>query len=265
MGKKLGQHFLRDRMVLESIVAAAAPLDGESLLEVGPGEGVLTERLLEGGARVTAVELDPRLAAALRERFGGRPGFRLVEGDIRKVSLEPHSLFDAPDPYKVAANLPYYLSTPLLFRMAAARRHLTRLVLMVQEEVALRMAASPREGKTYGSLSVAMQHAFTVRTVCRVPPSAFRPPPRVHSAVVALEPRPSELLPEEELAFYNHVKDLFTRRRKRMASAFKETVAALPPASRARIDELVGGKRAENLAPAEHLEAFRCLYPPPEH
>src|SRR3972149_1632528 len=113
--------------------------------------------------------------------------------------------------------------------MAAGRSFFSRLLLMVQDEVARRMAAGPEAGKTYGSLSVATQHAFSVRLVLRVPPGAFRPPPRVHSAVIELRPRPPVLPPGREAWFFEHIKRLFSRRRKLMISGLREAGQHLPP------------------------------------
>ena len=122
MGKKLGQHFLHSPAVLNDILAAAKPKAGEPVLEIGPGEGALTERLLETGITLRAVELDANLAGKLRGRWGESEEFRLIDGDALKIPLSPLELFGNPAPYAVIANLPYYLSTPLLFRLAGCRR-----------------------------------------------------------------------------------------------------------------------------------------------
>jgi 16S rRNA (adenine1518-N6/adenine1519-N6)-dimethyltransferase len=259
MGKRLGQHFLHSPQVLGDIVAAAALQPGEAVLEIGPGTGALTERLLAHDVRLVAVELDPALLAGLLTRWADVPHLRLIEGDVLRIDLSPVALFGAEAPYAVIANLPYYLSTPLLFRMAAMRQAFSRLLLMVQDEVAARMAAGPEAGKVYGSLSVAIQHAFTVRRVRRVPPGAFRPPPRVDSAVVELRPRLPQLAPGREVWFFEHVKRLFSRRRKLMLSGLREAAAHLPPARWAELERLVGQRRAEALSPEEHLRVFRLL------
>lgn len=240
---------------------SAQPQPGEPVLEVGPGGGVLTERLLDAGVRLTAVEVDPELAAALSERFGQHPGFRLITGDILRTDLSPTHLFGEERPYKVVANLPYYLSTPLLFRLTAARAHLGRLVLMVQREVAQRMAAAATDGKTYGSLSVAAQYAFDCRVGMRIPPGAFHPPPKVDSALIVLEPLLARLPPDGERAYLEHVKGLFTRRRKLLLSAFKEEAEHLLPEDWEKAQALAAGRRADALTPDEHLALFRALYP----
>jgi 16S rRNA (adenine1518-N6/adenine1519-N6)-dimethyltransferase len=256
MGKRYGQHFLRSPSVLDRIVAAAAPDPEEPVLEIGPGEGALTGRLLARGARLTAVEIDPLLCERLRARFGAAPRFRLIEGDVLEAALEPDALFGAPAPYAVIANLPYYLSSPLLFRLIAERRHLTRLVLMVQREIAQRLVARPADGKAYGALSIAGQHAFALRRLFEVPRGAFRPPPKVESAVVEFRPR-DPLLPEpEERRFLEYVKRLFSQRRKLMRSTLRRECPALDPARWAELERFIG-RRPEALSPDEHLMVFR--------
>ena len=261
MGKKLGQHFLHSTPVLDSILAAAGPKAGEPVLEIGPGRGALTERLLETGAKIRAMELDPKLAESLRRRWGEHEGFQLIEGDVLKHPLTPRELFGTTVPYAVVANLPYYLTTPLLFRLASFREGFSRLVLMVQLEVAQRILASPAEGKAYGSLSIAIQHAFAVSLVRRVPPSAFRPPPKVSSAVLLFTPLQRLLAPFDEARFFQHVKTLFSRRRKRMFSVLGSLHGAAPEETMAQVAMIVSERRAETLSPREHLEVFLLLHP----
>lgn len=261
MGKKLGQHFLHSPAVLSDILAAAKPKAGEPVLEIGPGEGALTERLLETGITLRAVELDATLAGKLRGRWAECEEFQLIDGDVLKIPLSPLELFGKAAPYAVIANLPYYLSTPLLFRLAGCREGFTRLVLMLQLEVAQRILASPAEGKTYGSLSIVMQHAFQVSLVRRVPASAFRPPPKVSSAVLHFTPLPRHLPPAGEARFFKHVKNLFTRRRKRMISVLKSLYASASEETMARVARIVSERRAETLTPGEHLDIFLALHP----
>jgi len=261
MGKKLGQHFLHSTAVLDAILTAADPKAGEPVLEIGPGQGALTERLLGTGAKISAVELDPKLAEALRGRWGEREDFHLIEGDVLKLPLTPEAIFGSPAPYALVANLPYYLSTPLLFRLASLREGFSRLVLMLQLEVAQRILASPAEGKVYGSLSIAIQHAFAVSLVREVPPSAFRPPPKVSSAVMHFTPLQRHLTPEHESRFFQHVKILFSRRRKRMFSVLKSLHGDASAETLAQVATIVGDRRAETLSPSEHLEVFLFLHP----
>lgn len=262
MGKKLGQHFLHSAKVLDGIIAAAALRPGEPVLETGPGRGALTERLLEAGARVSAVELDAWLCLDLRNRWAEHPAFRLIEGDILRVDLAPSALFGTEAPYAVIANLPYQIATPFFFRMIAHRAYCKRMVLMVQKEVAGRLVATPHDGKTYGSLSVAAHHAFQMEYLFTVPPGAFRPPPKVESALVAFTPRPAVLRAEEELAFFNYVKLAFTTRRKMMWKPLARQYPHLGEAQGQAVRELVANRRAETLSPDEHLQVFRLCHDP---
>ena len=259
MGRRLGQHFLASGHVVARIVKAAAPKPEEPVLEVGPGRGVLTEALLEAGARVTAIELDPELSRGLRERWGGHPRFRLIEGDVLAADLTPENLFKSGKPYAVVANLPYYLSTPFFFRIIAQRAACSRLVLMVQREIGERLAALPADGKAYGALSVAAHHAFLMRYLFTVPPEAFRPPPKVQSAVVEFVPRPPTLAPEEERAFLKFVRLAFGNRRKLLRNNLRRLWPDMPQGGESALDKVVGTRRAEDLTPAEHLEVFRLV------
>lgn len=259
MGRRYGQHFLRSAAVLDQIAAAAEAAPGEAVLEIGPGEGALTERLLASGARLTAVEIDPDLCERLRSRFGGREAFRLMQGDILKTGLDPETLFGTAERYAVVANLPYYLTTPLLLRMIAERARISRLVLMVQREIAERLVAAPADGKAYGSLSIVAQHAFAMRRLFTVPPGAFRPPPKVDSAVVSFWPKPLLLAPDLELAYLEHVKRLFMARRKLMRSTLRREFAEASEARLSEAQALIGDRRPESLTPEEHLAVYRVL------
>ena len=259
MGKRYGQHFLRSARVVAGIVAGADPRENEPVLEIGPGEGVLTKRLLERGARVTAVEIDPMLCDRLRQLFDGHDRFRLVEGDILQTELAPEALFGGKEPYAVIANLPYYLSTPLLFRLIAHRAYHDRLVLMVQKEIADRLIALPRDGKAYSALSVAAHHVFRMERILDVPPEAFRPPPKVDSAVVRFEPRAPILAPDHEKRFLQYTKTIFMHRRKLMAGSLRRAYPGVWERHAVALEALVGKRRPEALTPQEHLEVFRML------
>lgn len=263
MGRRLGQHFLRSKSIIDRIVAEAGLKEGEAVLEVGPGEGVLTERLLASGAHVTVIELDPHLCEKLLRRWGDEPRFRLVEGDVLKVDLSPEELFGQPDAYALIANLPYYLSSPLLFRLAARRKSINRMLLMVQKEIADRLVAGVSQGKAYGSLGIAAQLAFEMRQCFTVPPGAFSPPPKVDSAVVAFHPREVRLTQEQENRYQTHLKQLFSARRKVMLSTLKRQnpaeMEALTAAACNELEALVGRSRPDALSPDQHLQVFQIL------
>jgi 16S rRNA (adenine1518-N6/adenine1519-N6)-dimethyltransferase len=200
--KRFGQHWLVDPLVLQRIVAAAELEPGDRVLEVGPGRGALTERLLAAPlAALHAVELDRDLVAGLRQRFGADHRFRLSEGDVLSVPLD---LPDQPPADKVVANIPYNITGPLLERLVGRLdrpRHppYRRLVLLLQQEVAERIRAIPGSS-AFSALSVRMQLLARCRSVCTVPPRCFRPPPKVMSEVVSLEPLPIDELPDPALA-----------------------------------------------------------------
>ena len=179
MSKKLGQNFLIRRSVVDEIVDAAELNPTDSVLEVGPGIGTLTQGLAQSGASVTAVELDRRLPEILAVTVGGYENVRIVQGDILQVNIP--ELMDNK-PFKVVANLPYYITTPIIMTLLERKLPIERLVVMVQREVAERMVAAPGT-KAYGALSVAVQYYTEPHIVMDVPPKAFMPAPEVTSAV----------------------------------------------------------------------------------
>ncbi len=222
----LGQNFLVDEGVLEGIVEAAEVKEGDRVLEIGPGPGVLTEKLLERGAKVTAVELDRGMCALLEERFGECPELRVLHQDILKTDL--NELLGSgdeegrePRDWKVAANLPYYITTPVLFALLKESRRFSSITIMVQKEVAQRMEAGPGTG-AYGALSLAVQYAAEVKKALSVPPSAFWPRPKVESAVVVLKPHekpPVEVDSAEDL--FRVIRGAFAKRRKTLPNALE--------------------------------------------
>ncbi|GMV46260.1 MAG: ribosomal RNA small subunit methyltransferase A [Pseudomonadota bacterium] len=180
--KRFGQHFLVDEAVVERIVAAVDPRPGEALIEVGPGLGALTRPLRERAGALTVIELDRDLAARWR-RIGG---VDVVEADVLTVDFA--ALADAAArPLRVLGNLPYNISTPILFHLLGVAARVSDQHFMLQREVVQRMAAAPG-GKDYGRLSVMLQWRYAIEPLFEVPPAAFEPPPRVHSAVVRMRP-----------------------------------------------------------------------------
>jgi 16S rRNA (adenine1518-N6/adenine1519-N6)-dimethyltransferase len=207
--KRFGQNFLRSPHVIASILAAAELCPEEPVVEIGPGLGALTEPLLAAGARLTAFEVDRDLAAALRERAA--PGLTVHLGDVLLADW-PELL--ATPPYKLVANLPYNISSQVLFKVLDHRQLFSRLVLMFQKEVGDRLLAAPAT-RDYGILSVLIQNWYVVTRVVRVPPGCFFPPPKVESVVLRFDPRPQPLAPvADEAAFRRLVKAVFAQRRK---------------------------------------------------
>jgi 16S rRNA (adenine1518-N6/adenine1519-N6)-dimethyltransferase len=223
--RRLGQHFLTDRNLLRRIVDALEPAPGDVVLEIGPGKGSLTAELVARGVRIVAIEKDERLATALeRGGVGGAPPgvVRVVSGDA--LALDWHALVAdgvatspaaSVPPFKVIGNIPYAITSPLI--AAALTPPLpARIVLLMQREVAERLAAAPGS-KTYGALSVGVQAVCRVEKLFTVRPGAFSPAPTVESAVVRLTPREAPLIQTAELAaFRTFVTACFSRRRKQL-------------------------------------------------
>ncbi len=191
--KRFGQHFLVDEALISAIVREIAPRPGEPLVEIGPGLGALTQPLLERCGALTVIELDRDLAARWRQR----QGVTVVESDVLKVDIG--ALADtAAQPLRLVGNLPYNISTPILFHLLPVAGRVRDQHFMLQKEVVDRMAAGPG-GKDYGRLSVMLQWRYRIESVLDVPPEAFDPPPRVDSAVVRMLPLAQPPAVDEEL------------------------------------------------------------------
>ena len=218
MSKRLGQNFLIDAGIVQGIVDAANVQENDRILEIGPGIGTLTQALAETGADVTCVELDKRLPEVLAHTLEAYDNVRVIQGDILKVNI-PEIMGDKP--FKVVANLPYYITTPIIMALLEKHLPITDIVVMVQKEVAERMAAAPG-GKTYGALSVAVQYYTEPEIALYVPPASFMPPPEVDSVVVDCKVRtsPAVDLIDEKL-FFRVVKAAFGQRRKTLNNALK--------------------------------------------
>lgn len=218
MSKKLGQNFLIDAGIVQGIVDAAQIHPGDHVLEIGPGIGTLTQGLAEAGADVTAVELDKKLPAVLAETLKAYDRVRIVPGDILKVDIP---VLMGQEPFKVVANLPYYITTPILMTLLERRLPITMMVTMVQKEVAERMTARPGS-RSYGALSVAVQYYTEPEIVLNVPPRSFIPAPEVDSVVIACRVRsvPAVKVSEEKM-FFRVVRAAFGQRRKTLANALR--------------------------------------------
>lgn len=231
MSKKLGQNFLIKRGIVDEIVHAAELTPGEPVLEVGPGIGTLTQGLAQSGADVTAIELDRRLLEVLDTTLASYDNVRIVHGDVLKLDV-PTIMNHKP--FKVVANLPYYITTPIIMSLLESKLPIERLVVMVQKEVALRMVAKPGT-KDYGALSVAVQYYTEPDIVLDVPPESFLPAPAVTSSVIrcVLRDKPPVDVIDEKL-FFRVVKAGFAQRRKTFANTMKTTGL-----SKDRIEELL--------------------------
>jgi 16S rRNA (adenine1518-N6/adenine1519-N6)-dimethyltransferase len=258
--KRLGQHFLSDRRILARIADALEMTGTETVVEIGPGRGALTEALAERAARVVAVELDGALAAMLRARYAGSDRVQIVEADVLDVSLA--ELAGGPG-YVLAGNVPYYITTPILFHALEPPRP-DRAVFLVQREVAERVVAPPGS-KTYGALSVNVQAVAHAEVAFRVPAGAFHPPPKVESAVLRLRPRAvPDVLPDEEVGVRRLVQDAFAMRRKQLRRVLR-SVAAVDVERAEAVLAACGidpEARPETLAPADFARLYRELRGP---
>ncbi|MFW6380120.1 MAG: 16S rRNA (adenine(1518)-N(6)/adenine(1519)-N(6))-dimethyltransferase RsmA [Halorhodospira sp.] len=243
--KRFGQNFLRDPAVIERMITAIAPRPGQALLEIGPGEGALTGPLLERLGQLTAVELDRDLAPALRERYG--PALTVLEADA--LGLDPAALAPADGRLRVVGNLPYNVSTPILFHLLAAAEHIEDLHLLLQREVVDRMVAAPGS-KTRGRLSVMVQYRCRVERCFNVAAGSFYPAPQVLSSFVRLRPhRPLPEPAQDEALLERIVTAAFGGRRKTLRNSLKGVVT--PEAFTAA--EVDPGQRAEALTVASFV------------
>ena len=209
--KSLGQHFLTDVAVLSRIADAAELTGSETVIEIGPGRGALTDLLVERAGRLIAIEYDRALAALLADRYAPRKNVEIIQADVLSVGFG--SL--ANGPYRLLGNVPYYITTPIIFQALEQPRP-DIAVYLVQREVAERLVAPPG-GKEYGALTVNVAAVARVEILFLVPATAFRPPPKVDSAVVRITPRPDPVVsPATEKVFRAFVQSAFTMRRKQM-------------------------------------------------
>ena len=242
--KRFGQHFLHDRGVLERIAREVAPQPGQALVEIGPGRGALTELLIGKSASLDCIEIDRDLAADLTRRWGATPGFTLHTGDALEYDFAALATLRGQR-LRVIGNLPYNISTPLLFHIASAHPHIDDLHVMLQKEVIDRIAAAPGSGD-YGRLTVMLAPWIEARHLFDVGPGAFTPPPRVWSAVARLTIRrePAFDVPE---AYARTVSAAFSQRRKTLRNALR-SIVDVDAIVAAGIDP---GLRPEVLTPAE--------------
>jgi 16S rRNA (adenine1518-N6/adenine1519-N6)-dimethyltransferase len=267
---KLGQHFLASQPAALRIVGALGDVSQATVLEIGPGRGALTALLAPHARRLIAVELDRVLSAQLRMRFATRPNVEVIEGDILKIELDtvfgpkPGSLRPglnfAPEPAYVIGNLPYYITSDIVLRLLEYHRYFSTIVIMVQKEVADRLAASPGS-RDYGLLSATARLYGRVEKLFTLPPGAFSPPPKVQSSVVRLtiEPRLESLrVPEAE--FISFLKLSFGQKRKTLWNNLKtryDEDALRAALAKSGVKPAV---RAEALPLAKSAALFRALH-----
>lgn len=218
--KSLGQNFLVDNNIISKIILSAAVKPDDNVLEIGPGRGALTEYLARSAGRLVLIEFDHALAAALKERYADQPHVTVIDADILAVDLAA-VLGEAGSGWKVVANLPYNISTEVLFRLLEVRDRLSRMILMLQKEVGDRLAAEP-DCSNYGVTTVLLGLWFDMRREFIVPPGCFHPRPKVDSAVLSFVPLPGPRVPVgDENVFRRVVKGAFAMRRKTLINCLK--------------------------------------------
>ena len=254
--KSLGQHFLSDPSILGRIADALAPGRTDTVIEIGPGRGALTDILAARAGRVKAIEVDRALAALLRERYAARPEVEIVEADVLETDLGEL----AGGPYLLAGNIPYNITTPILFHALRPPRA-KKAVYLVQREVAERIVATPGE-REYGALSANVQGFATAELLFRIPAGAFHPPPKVESAVIRIIPRTDPVVALAEEARYRaFVQEAFSLRRKQM----RRVVRTIAGVDADKADAILGeggvapDARPETVGPEEFARLLRAL------
>jgi 16S rRNA (adenine1518-N6/adenine1519-N6)-dimethyltransferase len=255
--KRFGQNFLQDRHVVDGILAAAGLEPGDRVLEIGPGLGALTDRLLPEVSRLHVIEIDRDLGESLQSR----PETNLCVHLGDALALDWDAILTAP-PYKLIANLPYNISSQIVFKILDHRHLFSRLVLMFQQEVGERLCAGPG-GKDYGILSVLCQVWFDVRRVLRVPPGAFYPPPKVHSAVLCFEALDHPRIDVGDEKFFRRtVKGAFSQRRKTLRNSLSGAGLGFDGLEQALIAAGIDPcRRAETLSLEEFGRLTRLILP----
>jgi 16S rRNA (adenine1518-N6/adenine1519-N6)-dimethyltransferase len=244
--KRFGQHFLVDAAVIDAIVREVGPRPGDALVEIGPGLGAITRPLAALAGRLTVIELDRDLAARLRRD----PSLAVIEADVLTVDFGALARALGAK-LRIVGNLPYNISTPILFHLAAAAEHVADQHVMLQREVAERMAAGPG-GRDYGRLSVMLQWRYAIESVLEVPPEAFDPPPKVDSAVVRMVPRPADPTVDPRV-LGELVGVAFSQRRKLLRHTLGRWLAARGCAAPFELQ-----RRAEEVPVAEYLALTRA-------
>lgn len=264
--KSLGQNFLTDINVLKKIVAAAEVNEADDVIEIGPGIGALTEQLAKSAHRVLALEIDDRLLPVLKETLAPYPNVEVIHQDILKANLKEliAEHFDGQHRLKIVANLPYYITTPIIMHLLATELAFDQIVVMMQKEVANRLAAQPGS-KDYGSLSIGVQYEMDCQIAFIVPKTVFVPQPKVDSAIISLtKKKAKEYQPQDERFFHQLVRGAFMHRRKSLwnnlqglygkQAEVKEKLSQV--LAQAEIEPSV---RAERLTIADFVRLADCL------
>jgi len=256
--KRFGQNFLADQSVIQRIISALEPRSDETIVEIGPGKGALTSSLVERSGSVVAIEFDKNLIPILTERFKDSPSFRLLEDDA--LTIDFCEAIRPATSARLVANLPYNVATAILQKLIAQRRCIPEMVVMLQKEVVDRITAAPGSGD-YGTLAIQVSRVADVERLLTLPPGAFRPPPKVTSAVVRLRFRPPSVDVGDTGVFEKVVRGIFLQRRKTLANALKPVADALGQSADKVVEraEVDGRRRPETLSLAEIARICRAM------
>ncbi|KRM64070.1 16S rRNA (adenine(1518)-N(6)/adenine(1519)-N(6))-dimethyltransferase RsmA [Ligilactobacillus agilis] len=264
--KSLGQNFLTDINVLKKIVAAAEVSEADDVIEIGPGIGALTEQLAKSAHQVLALEIDDRLLPVLKETLAPYPNVEVIHQDILKANLKEliAEHFDGQHRLKIVANLPYYITTPIIMHLLATELAFDQIVVMMQKEVANRLAAQPGS-KDYGSLSIGVQYEMDCQVAFIVPKTVFVPQPKVDSAIISLtKKKAKEYQPQDERFFHQLVRGAFMHRRKslwnNLQGLYGKQAEVKEKLSQALAQvEIEPSVRAERLTIADFVRLADCL------
>lgn len=250
--KRLGQHFLFDPSILRRIVATSGIEKGDLVVEIGPGHGRLTRLLSERAGRVIAIEIDPFLVRRLKDELKDCANVELIEADALKYP------YNSLGPFKVVSNIPYYITTPLIFKLLDAE-NLLSMTLTVQKEVAQRIVAGPGT-KDYGVLSLMVQYLATPEIKFFIPRGAFRPVPKIDSAVIQIERRKDLLEPQQERIFKKIVRASFSKRRKTLLNSLKGILKGLDIKALLNSCNIDPSRRPESLSFDEFIKISQKIY-----
>lgn len=256
--KQFGQHFLTDSFIADAIVEAAEILPGEIVWEIGPGKGVLTERILAKNANLTAFEIDKRLAEYLAANFGNK--LNLINRDILAIHWEKllqEALGTSQATAKIVSNLPYQITSPVLYAIEENEQWFSRVVIMIQKEVADRLTAKAGT-KAYGVLTLKLRYAFDIKALFNVPPAAFNPEPMVHSTVVCLTPRQNRPAPKSLDTYRKLIHAAFVQRRKTLRNNLKRLFEQQQLIELERNSGIEFNRRGETIEESEFVHLADC-------
>jgi len=251
--KRFGQNFLVNDQIISAIVHSVHAKEQDNLIEIGPGLGVLTARFIQTQSQLTAIELDRDLAQRLETRFANEDRFKLVSEDALKVDFS--TIYQPESRLRIIGNLPYNISTPLIFHLLNYAKQIDDMHFMLQKEVVDRMAAAPG-GNNYGRLSVMVQYACEVESLIDVPPDSFDPPPKVDSAVVRLTPKAPELKAQSSQHLEQIVRNAFNQRRKTLRNTLKNDLSA----EQIHALDIDPGLRPEKLSVTDYVKLANYHY-----